>query len=166
MAHCVHIAEVLDVKDDAKFRNALNPVKALDNGRAVTVSGLVEGERDLWTVAVATAATAPADIWIVTTPELIYDESKTYTYADFYNGINDSDTEKTHMRITKYTKNDIFGLTIDGLSEEPTTTKKYIVPSAADGKGWTVGTSATNAYAVFIGKTVNDGLTYYSFEVL
>lgn len=163
MAHGVIITELYDVKDDARIRNAENPVAALDNGRAVTLSGLVDGERDLWTAAVATSASKADELWVVTTPELIYDESKKYTIADFYNGINDSTTEKVKMRVTKFVKDEIFGVTAEVLSEVPTTAKAYIAPSDASGKGWTVSATADGAYAKFIGTTVNDGLTYYSF---
>lgn len=164
MAHGVIITELYDVKDDARIRNVKNPVDALDNGRPITISSLVEGERDLWTAAVATSSDKADDLWVVTTPELIYDESKKYTLADFYNGINDSDTEKVHMRATKFVKNEIFGVTADVLSEVPTASKAYIAPSDASGKGWTVSATASGAYAKFIGITVNEGLTYYSFE--
>lgn len=166
MAHGVIITELYDVKDEARVRNAENPVASLDNGRPVTLSGLVNGERDLWTAAVATSATKASDVWVVTTPELIYDESKTYTLADFYNGINDSATEKVKIRVTKFVKDEIFGVTSEVLSEIPTTTKVYIAPSDASGKGWTVSATADGAYAKFIGTTTNEGLTYYSFVVL
>lgn len=166
MAHGVYISELFDAKDETRIRNAKNPVEALDNGRPVTLSGLVDGERDLWVAAVATSSSAASDLWIVTTPELVYDESKTYTLADFYNGINDSDTERVHMRVTKHIKDDIFGVTAEVLSEVPTSSKAYIAPSDADGKGWTVSATSSGAYAKFIGTTTNEGLTYYSFIVL
>lgn len=164
MAHGVFISENCSYTTDAsKIRSAINPVAALDNGTAVTLSALATGERELWTAALATASTAVADIWVVTTPELIYDESKRYTLADFYNGINDSATEKVPMRVVKLEKGDIFGLTAEVLSAVPTAGKG--IKPAADGK-WTVGTAASGDFAKCIGVTTNDGLTYYSFEAL
>lgn len=165
MAHGVFISENCSYTTDAsKIRSAVNPGTSTDNGTVVTLSALASGERELWTAATGTADTAVADVWIVATPELIYDESKRYTLADFYNGINDSATEKVPMRVVKLEKGDIFGLTVDVLSEAPTTVKNGIKP-AANGK-WTVAAISSGEFAKFIGTTTNNGLTYYSYEAL
>ena len=162
MAHGVYISEVCSHTNDEKLiRSAINPVNALDNGTAVTLSGLATGERELWTAALATASTAVDDVWVVATVELIYDESKKYTLMDFYNGINDTATEKVPMRVVRHTKGDIFGLTAEVLSTVPTVGTG--IKPMADGK-WEVDTAATGDYAKFIGVTTNGGLTYYSFE--
>ena len=112
----------------------------------------------------ATASTKKDDIYIVTTPELIYDESKRYTLADFYNGINDSTTEKVPMRVVRLEKGDIFGLTEDVLSAKPKAGEG--ISPAADGT-WTVAAvTEASDYAKYVGVTTNNGLTYYTFEAL
>lgn len=149
--------------DASKIRSAVNPDTVTQNGTAVTLSALATGERELWVAAKATASTKAEDIWVVTTPELIYDESKRYTLADFYNGINDSATEKVPMRVVKLEKGDIFGVTAEVLSKIPTLGDG--IKPAADGT-WTVAAASTTDFARFIGTTTNNGLTYYSFEAL
>lgn len=149
--------------DASKIRSAVNPDTVTQNGTAVTLSALATGERELWVAAKATASTKAEDIWVVTTPELIYDESKRYTLADFYNGINDSATEKVPMRVVKLEKGNIFGVTAEVLSKIPTLGDG--IKPAADGT-WTVAAASTTDFARFIGTTTNNGLTYYSFEAL
>ena len=165
MAHGVFISENCSYTTDAsKIRSAVNPAAATDNGTAVTLSALATGERELWVAATATAETKKEDIYIVTTPELIYDESKRYNLSDFYNGINDSATEKVPMRVCKLEKGDLFGLTEEVLSKKPVA-GDGIAP-AADGT-WTVAVSApATDYAKYVGVTTNNGLTYYTFEAL
>ena len=162
--HGVFISENCSYTNDgSKIRSAVNPATATDNGTAVTLSGLATGERELWTAAMANASTDKADIWVVCTPEVIYDESKRFTIADFYNGINDSATEKTPMRVVKLEKGDIFGLTAEVLSATPVD-GDGIAP-AADGT-WTVASASATDFAKFMDVTVINGLTYYSFEAL
>ena len=87
MAHGIFISENCSyTKDGSKIRSAVNPGTALDNGSVVTLSGLVSGERELWTAALGTASTAKADVWIVNTPEVDYVETPYRTIKDFYNG--------------------------------------------------------------------------------
>ena len=167
MAHGIFISENCSyTKDGSKIRSALNPVAALDNGSVVTLSGLVAGEREVWTAAVGTVSTAKADVWIVTTPEVDYVETPYKTIKDFYNGVNDSADKKVPMRVVKLEKGDIFGLTIEVLSEAPTAAKPGIQP-AADGK-WTVAAADADDFAKYIGTSVDaaSGTTYYSFEAL
>lgn len=162
MAHGVFISENCSfTKDGSKIRSAKNPSTSLDNGVPVVLTGLLDGERELWVCSKASASSDLGDIWITATVELIYDESKKYTIADFYNGINDSASERVPMRIVMLEKGDIFGLTAEVLSKTPSTSDAYIAPKA---DGWTVSGTETGAFAKFIGTTTNRGLTYYSFE--
>lgn len=152
--------------DPSKIRSAVNPGTELENGSAVTLSGLATGERELWTAAVATAATANADIWVVTTPEVAYDETPYVGLGGFYNGINDEGTKKTPMRVVKLVKGDIFGLTVGGaLATAPTTAKPYITTGAGGTWGIDESTGSKN-FAKWIDTRVQNGTTVYTFEVL
>lgn len=167
MAHGIFISENCSyTKDGSKIRSAVNPGTSLDNGSVVTLSGLVSGERELWTAALGTATTAKADVWIVNTPEVDYVETPYKTIKDFYNGVNDSATKKVPMRVVKLEKGDIFGLTAEVLSETPTASKPGIQP-AANG-AWTVAAADAGDFAKYIGTSVDQatGTTYYSFEAL
>lgn len=165
MAYGVFVSENCSYTTDAsKIRSAVNPDTVTQNGTAVTLSALATGERELWTAAKATASTKKDDIWVVTTPELIYDESKRYTLADFYNGINDSTTEKVPMRVVKLEKGDLFGITKEVLSKVPTSGDG--IKPATDGT-WTVAAvTEASDFAKYVGVTTNNGLTYYTFEAL
>jgi hypothetical protein len=61
-------------------------------------------------------------------------------------------------------KYDIFSVTSEVLSATPDASdKKYI---AAGEAGWTVSNSNTKAFAQYLGSDVQDGVTFYAFEVL
>lgn len=154
--------------DGSKIRSAVNPTTEVQNGTVVTLTGLVDGERELWTAAVGTADTAYKDVWVVATPELIYDEKPSTTIADFYNGINDEGTKKVPMRVVKLVKGDIFGITADVITSTatPSSTNKYIKP-AAGGK-WAAGeaTATVGDYAQLIDITTQNGVIIYNYEVL
>lgn len=161
MAHGIYVSESTTyTTDSTKIRSAKNYTDALDNCVPVTLSGLVAGQRDLWIAVQATESTKKDDIWVTTTPELIYDDAGK-TIADYYNGINDGANEE--MRVCKHEKGDIFatnGVTITGTPDE---TNCYLHPKA---DGWTVDSTETDAYAEFLDVRVKDGITLYGFEVL
>ena len=57
-----------------------NTPTAIENGNIVKLDSLISGQRDLWKV-VAPGAIAAANCYLVTTPEIIYDESLKSTVA-------------------------------------------------------------------------------------
>lgn len=144
--------------DPAKIRT-IETYGEIDNGAPITLGALAStgkyaGEREVFTTSAATGANA-ADVWVVTTPELDYEK---YTLPEFTNA---SGAIGRAVAMEKY---DIFSVTSDVLSAIPTVNNtKYI--AAGNGK-WTVSNSATNAFAVLLGSDVQDGVTFYGYQVL
>lgn len=145
--------------DGAKIRTIVT-YGDIDNGAPITLGGLVTdnskafyGEREVFTTSAATSANA-ADVWVVTTPELDYEN---YTLGEFSNA---SGAIGRAVAMEKY---DIFSVTSEVLSAVPNANDKYI--AAASGQ-WTVSNSSTKAFAEFIGSDVQDGVTFYAFSVL
>ena len=144
--------------DPAKIRT-IETYGEIDNGAPITLGALTStgkyaGEREVFTTSAATGANA-ADVWVVTTPELDYEK---YTLPEFTNA---SGAIGRAVAMEKY---DIFSVTSDVLSAIPTVNNtKYI--AAGNGK-WTVSNSATNAFAVLLGSDVQDGVTFYGYQVL
>lgn len=60
-------------------------------------------------------------------------------------------------------KYDIFSVTSEVLSAIPTGTDKYI---AAGNGAWTVSSASTKAFAQYLGSDVQDGVTFYAYQVL
>ena len=144
--------------DPAKIRT-IETYGEIDNGAPITLGALAStgkyaGEREVFTTSAATGANA-ADVWVVTTTELDYEK---YTLPEFTNA---SGAIGRAVAMEKY---DIFSVTSDVLSAIPTVNNtKYI--AAGNGK-WTVSNSATNAFAVLLGSDVQDGVTFYGYQVL
>lgn len=143
--------------DPAKIRT-IQTYGDIDNGAPITLGALAStgkyaGEREVFTTAAATGANA-ADVWVVTTPELDYEK---YTLPEFTNA---SGAIGRAVAMEKY---DIFSVTSEVLSATPTGTDKYI---AAGNGSWTVSNSTTKAFAEFIGSDVQDGVTFYAYQVL
>lgn len=131
---------------------------ALDNGVPVTLSGLVSGEREKFTSVAVTATTAVADLWIVTTPELEYDETPHKFVGDFTNA------ENATIRVCKLQKGDIFSITADKITNTPDlTTNLYLAPAAA---GWTAGATGSYDFAKLLKVESFAGKTLYVYEVL
>jgi len=57
-----------------RFYNGSGAAAAIENGNLVKLDSLIDGERDLWKV-VAPGGTTASDLYVVATPEIIYDES-------------------------------------------------------------------------------------------
>lgn len=145
--------------DPAKIRTIVT-YGEIDNGAPITLGGLVTdsnakyfGEREVFTTSAATSANA-ADVWVVTTPEL---DAQNYALANFVNG---SGKIGRAVAMEKY---DIFSVTSEVLSAIPDANDKYI---AAGNGAWTVSNSATKAFATFLGSDVQDGVTFYAYQVL
>lgn len=162
MAHGIFIGDnVTSITDPAKIRT-IQVYADIDNGAPITLGALVAsgkyaGEAEVFTTANANGATA-ANVWVVTTPEIDYTN---YALGDFFNA---SGAIGRAIAMEKY---DIFSVTSDVLSDTPdTSNKKYIV--AGDGR-WTVSNASeasTKAFAQYLGSDVQDGVTFYVFEVL
>lgn len=145
--------------DPAKIRTIVT-YGEIDNGAPITLGELETdnskpfyGEREVFTTSAATSADA-ANVWVVTTPELDYEK---YTLADFTNA---SGAIGRAVAMEKY---DIFSVTSEVLSAVPNANDKYI--AAASGQ-WTVSSASTKAFASFLGSDVQDGVTFYAFQVL
>ena len=143
--------------DPAKIRT-IETYGAIDNGAPITLGALAStgkfaGEREVFTTSVATGANA-ADVWVVTTPELDYEK---YALAEFTNA---SGAIGRAVAMEKY---DIFSVTSEVLSAIPTGTDKYI---AAGNGAWTVSSANTKAFAQYLGSDVQDGVTFYAYQVL
>ena len=146
--------------DGAKIRTIVT-YGGIDNGAPITLGGLVTdnskafyGEREVFTTSAATSANA-ADVWVVTTPELDYEK---YTLGEFTNA---SGAIGRAVAMEKY---DIFSVTSEVLSAIPTASETFYA-AAGDGQ-WTVSNANTKAFAKYIGSDVQDGVTFYAFEVL
>ena len=143
--------------DPAKIRT-IEAYGDIDNGAPITVGALAStgkfaGEREVFTTAAATGANA-ADVWVVTTPELDYEK---YALADFTNA---SGAIGRAVAMEKY---DVFSVTSEVLSATPSANDKYI---AAGTGAWTVSSSNSKAFAQYLRTDVQDGTTFYVFEVL
>ena len=145
--------------DGAKIKTVVT-YGQIDNGAPIKLGGLVTdnsakyyGEREVFTTAAATGANAE-DVFVMTTPEVDYEK---YTLAEFTNA---SGAIGRAVAMEKY---DIFSVTSEVLSAVPTSTNKYI--AAASGQ-WTVSSDNTKAFATFLGSDVQDGVTFYAFQVL
>lgn len=143
--------------DPAKIRT-IETYGEIDNGAPITLGALASngkyaGEREVFTTSAATGANA-ADVWVVTTPELDYEK---YTLPEFTNA---SGAIGRAVAMEKY---DIFSVTSEVLSATPTATNKYI--AAGNGK-WTVSSNSASAFATFLGSDVQDGVTFYGYQVL
>lgn len=159
MAHGIFRGDnVTSITDPAKIRT-IQVYADIDNGAPITLGALAAngkyaGEAEVFTTATANGAAA-ANVWVVTTPEIDYTN---YALADFFNA------NGAIGRAIAMEKYDIFSVTSEVLSATPDTSdKKYI--AAGDG-GWTVSNANTKAFAQYLGSDVQDGVTFYAFEVL
>lgn len=57
-----------------RFYNGSNAATAIENGNLVKLDSLINGERELWKV-VAPGGITASDLYVVATPEIIYDET-------------------------------------------------------------------------------------------
>lgn len=125
---------------------------AIENGNLVKLDSLIDGERDLWKV-VAPGAITASDLYVVATPEIIYDESlKSKGALDQF--INEAGANITLVPLEV---GDIIGVSdacitqING--EETPEVGNYVTPSAA-GTKWQEIASASLNTEVFRGKII------------
>ena len=159
MAHGIFRSDSCSYTHDGALIRTAQAYGDIDNGAPITLGALAStgkyaGEAEVFTTATANGAAA-ANVWVVTTPEIDY---QNYALEDFFNA------NGAIGRAIAMEKYDIFSVTSDVLSATPDTSdKKYI--AAGDG-GWTVSNANTKAFAQYLGSDVQDGVTFYAFEVL
>lgn len=159
MAHGIFRGDnVTSITDPAKIRT-IQTYGDIDNGAPIVLGALAStgkyaGEAEVFATSAATSANA-ADVWVVTTPEIDYTN---YALADFFNASG------AIGRAIKMEKADIFSVTSEVLSAVPNANETFY---AAAGNGqWTVSNANTKAFAKYLGSDVQDGVTFYAFEVL
>ena len=160
MAHGIFRGDnVTSITDPAKIRT-IQVYADIDNGApillgALASSGKYAGEAEVFTTATANGAAA-ANVWVVTTPEHAYDNTKK-PLENFYNASGDI------ARACKLVKADIFSITGAVCSGTPNATNCYIAASAGC---WAVGSTTTKAFAKLINTETAFGKTLYVYEVL
>lgn len=123
---------------------------AIENGNIVKLDSLISGQRDLWKV-VAPGAITAGNLYIVGTPEVIYDESLKSTGAleNFRNAAG------ANITLIPLEVGDTFSVSdecVTQLAGESTpTVGKYVTPSATGTKFTEV---ATITNEVFYGKII------------
>ena len=127
-----------------------NTPTAIENGNIVKLDSLISGQRDLWKV-VAPGAITAANCYLVTTPEIIYDESLKSTGA-LENFRNAADANITLMPLEV---GDTFAVSDSAITQingtDNPTVGKYVTPSATGTKFTEV---ATITNEVFYGKII------------
>ena len=136
-------------RKSAKFYNGSSPAE-IENGMVVKIAGTIPGEREVLKVVAPEGNEDVADLWIVTTPEVVADERKK-NISDFVNEAGQIIT------IDKLMPNDIFSLTAEGLTGTAGAGHnvglasaggvKLVVDAATSGMGTVIGTvlDITNA---------------------
>ena len=129
-------------RKSAKFYNSSAPAE-IENGMVVKIAGTIPGEREVLKVVAPEGSEDVADLWIVTTPEVVADERKK-NLSDFVNEAGQIIT------IDKLMPNDIFSLTAEGLDGTAVAGHnvglasaggvKLVVDAATSGMGTVIGT--------------------------
>ena len=129
-------------RKSAKFYSSDAPAE-IENGMVVKIAGTIPGEREVLKVVAPEGSENVADLWIVTTPEVVADERKK-NLSDFVNEAGQIIT------IDKLMPNDIFSLTAEGLAGTASAGHnvglasaggvKLVVDAATSGMGTVIGT--------------------------
>lgn len=101
--------DVATYLDSVRFYDSNDEVAAIENGNVVKVGALLTGERELHKATAPAANTALAEIGLVATPEVMYDERKK-NLDEFINEAGRA------ARIYYLHSGDEFGVTIDALN--------------------------------------------------
>ena len=130
-------------RKSAKFYNGSDAPAEIENGMVVKIAGAIPGEREVLKVVAPEGSEDVADLWIVTTPEVVADERKK-NISDFVNEAGQIIT------IDKLMPNDIFSLTAEGLAGTAGAGHnvglasaggvKLVVDAATSGMGTVIGT--------------------------
>lgn len=160
MAHGIFRSDSCSYTHDGALIRTIEAYGDIDNGAPVVLGGLATtgtfaGEREVFVSSAATSANA-ADVWVVTTPEHAYDETKK-PLENFFNASGDI------ARACKLVKADIFSITGAVCSGTPNSTNCYIAASAGC---WSVGSATTKAFGKLLNTEVVNGVTFYVYEVL
>ncbi len=125
---------------------------AIENGNLVKLDSLIEGERDLWKV-VAPGGTTASDLYVVATPEIIYDETLKSSGAldQFRNEAG------ANITLVPLEVGDIISVSDACITQingkETPEVGNYVTPSAA-GTKWQEIASASLTTEVFRGKII------------
>lgn len=133
---------------------------AIDNGSVVKLEALLEGERELWKAVTPAANDDITTIYLVATPEVMYDE-RLRNLTDFY---NEADTA---IRCYALHTGDIFSVTDTVLDGAADAAVGNVVELQADTKLNTVKTATTGSTVVgkIIAIETVGSLTYYVVRV-
>lgn len=130
----------------------------IDNGCVVKLTGLMDGERELFKAEAPTAADKLEDCVIVASPEVLYDERKK-NLDEFYNKAGKA------ARGYRFHSGDIFSVTADALTG--TMAKGDVVELAAGNKMNTAASATDSATAIgkIIAVETAGRYTYYVIAV-
>ena len=125
---------------------------AIENGNLVKLDSLIDGERDLWKV-VAPGAIAASDLYVVATPEIIYDESlKSNGALDQFR--NEAGTNSTLVPLEVGDIISVSDACINILSgETEPSVGSYVTPSATGAKWQEIASDSLNT-EIFRGKII------------
>lgn len=134
-----------------RFYNG-STVAAIENGNLVKLDSLIDGERDLWKV-VAPGAITEGDLYVVATPEIIYDESlKSNGALDQFRNEAGSDSTLVPLEVGDIISvSDACITQING--KETPEVGNYVTPSAAGTKWQEIDGASLNT-EVFRGKII------------
>lgn len=133
----------------------------IDNGNIVKLDSLMDGSREVWKAVTPAKDTPVADLAIVATPEVLYDERKR-NLSEFVNEAG------TNARGYLLHTNNIFSVTAEALDAAADIAVGDIVELQADSTKMKVVKTATSATTT-IGKVIsieNTGrYTYYAIKI-
>lgn len=132
----------------------------IDNGHVVKLNKLLDGEREIYEAVDMDGSEELADVVIIATPELLYDE-RLRSLDDFYNKAN------RPARAYTFHKNQIFSVTKDALDGKEEPAKGDVVELAAGNKLNVAASLTENAVQVgYIADVEQVGrFLYYVIEV-
>lgn len=143
-----------------KFEDGNGDPANIDNGNVVKLAGLLAGERELYKAVAPAAGTPLAEIAIVGTNDVMYDERKK-NLDEFYN--------EAGVAALGYRPHagDMFGVTADALSAAATIVKGDLVELQAGTKLKVVKSATQNSTQVGVIADINKAgrYTYYVIEV-
>lgn len=129
----------------------------LDNGNVVVIGDYDKGEREVRKVTVPTGSEKISEIGLVTTPELIYDET---TYHGLEEFVNEAGKE---VRVFRFHANDIFSVTVEAFDGDPAKDKYAVVGNTTKIKVSDTATGTVIGKIVEVEKVGPD--TYYAVQV-
>ena len=139
-----------------------NTETAIDNGNIVKLDSLITGERDLWKVLAPGAVTAP-NLYIVGTPEVIYDESlKSSGALDAFTNAAGANITLIPLEVgDTFAVSDEAITVIDDATDLPTV-GNYVAPAASGTKWIELASIAQNEvfYGKIIARDIYKGTSY------